>query len=267
MDLGYAGSCALVTGGSKGMGRAIAETLAAEGTRVAVLARGQDALDDTVAALLAGGSPDALGISTDMGDAGAISAALRAIGDRWGQLNVVVNTIGPYAGAFEELSDDDWFEAFNLGTMSAVRTIRAALPLLRAAEWARIVNLSAHSTRRQGPRLVNYTAAKAALTSVSKNLAKSLAAEGILVNTVSPGTFLTHTFKTSLRPFIERAGLDVEDPRDVMTWIADTYGHPCDLGRAGLPEEIASAVVYLASRRNTYCTGADLNVDGGSDFV
>ena len=152
------------------------------------------------------GSPDAFGLSVDLGDAAAIAAAFRAVGERWGELNCLVNTIGPHAGHFFELTDDDFFAHFNIGTMSAVRCIRAALPLLRKAAWARIVNVSAHSTKRQAPGLISYTAAKSALTSISKNLAKTLAPDNILVNTVSPGTFLSAAFTENLRPVLEPLG-------------------------------------------------------------
>ncbi len=266
MDLGLERAAAVVTGGSKGMGRATALCLAAERSCVCVLARGQKPLDETVAALQAAGSPDAFGLSVDLGKADAIERAFRTIGERWGQLNCLVNTIGPHAGHFFALTDEDFFEHFNIGTMSAVRCVRAALPWLRKAEWARIVNISAHSTKRQAPGLISYTAAKAALTSFSKNLAKTLAPENILVNTVSPGTFLSAAFTENLRPILEPKGIDPENPYAVNQWIADEYGSPADLGRAGLVEEIAAVIAFLVSRRNSYMTGANVNVDGGSDF-
>lgn len=267
MDLGYTGSKAVVTGGSKGMGLAIAETLATEGSSVAVMARGREALDAAVEKLRAAGAPDAVGVSVDMADAESISAGFAAIADRWGQLNTLVHTIGPGDGYFEEMDDAEWDAAFALGTMSGVRSIRAALPLLRAAEWARIVTLSAHSIQRQNPRIVAYTASKAALSSVTKNLSKSLAKDGILVNCVCPGTIVTASFTEVLSDILAADGLDANDPHDVMTWIDNNFHQPCDLGRAGLPEEIASITAYLASKRNGYVTGATVNVDGGSDFV
>ncbi|SPM36403.1 NAD(P)-dependent dehydrogenase, short-chain alcohol dehydrogenase family [Mycobacterium rhizamassiliense] len=267
MDLGFAGSTAVVTGGSKGMGLAIAETLAAEGASVAVLARGRAALDAAVEALLAAGAPDAVGISVDMADATSIADGFAAVAERWGRLNSLVHTIGPGDGYFEQMDDAQWDDAFALGTMSAVRSIRACLPLLRAADWARVVTLSAHSIQRQNPRIVAYTASKAALASITKNLSKSLAAEGILVNCVCPGTIVTASFTENLKDILAADGLDATDPRDVMTWIDNNFHQPCDLGRAGLPEEIASITAYLASRRNGYVTGATVNVDGGSDFV
>ena len=267
MDLGLAGATAVVTGGSKGMGLAIATTLAAEGARVAVMARGRAALDEAANALSAAGSPDAIGIRVDMSDAESIAAAFAEVEQRWGALNSLIHTVGPGDGYFEEMDDEQWHETFALGTMSGVRSIRAALPMLRAATWARIVTLSAHSIQRQNPRIVAYTASKAALSSVTKNLSKSLAKDGILVNCVCPGTIMTASFTEVLCDILAADGLDASDPTDVMTWIDNNFHQPCDLGRAGLPEEIASITAYLASKRNGYVTGATVNVDGGSDFV
>jgi 3-oxoacyl-[acyl-carrier protein] reductase len=267
MDLGFTGSKAVVTGGSKGMGLAIAQTLAAEGASVAVMARGKAALDETVEKLREAGAPDVVAISVDMSDAASITAGFAAVSERWGQLNSLVHTIGPGDGYFEEMDDAAWDATFTLGTMSGVRSIRAALPMLRAAAWARIVTLSAHSIQRQNPRIVAYTASKAALSSITKNLSKSLAKDGILVNCVCPGTIVTASFTEQLKDILAAEGLDATNPYDVMTWIDKYFHQPCDLGRAGLPEEIASITAYLVSRRNGYVTGATVNVDGGSDFV
>jgi 3-oxoacyl-[acyl-carrier protein] reductase len=267
MDLGFSGATAVVTGGTKGMGRAIAECLAREGARVAVLARSRPALDEAVAGLEGLGSPQSLGLQADVADGDSVLEAFATVEERWGSLNVLVNTVGPAAGRFEQLSDADWVTAFQLGTLGAVRCVRAALPLLRRAAWGRIVNLSAHSTQRQSEILPAYTASKAAVTSVSKNLARSLAPDGILVNTVSPGTIVTASFTEALRGVFEERGLDASDPHDVMRWIDEVFHQPADLGRAGLPEEVAVVVAFLASPRNGYVTGANVNVDGGSDFV
>lgn len=267
MDLGLAGAKAVVTGGSKGMGLAIAQTLASEGASVVVMARNRVALDAAVESLKSAGAPNAVGISVDMSDADSITAGFAEVSDRWGQFNSLVHTIGPGDGYFEEMDDADWDAAFTLGTMSGVRSIRAALPMLRAADWARIVTLSAHSIQRQNPRIVAYTASKAALSSVTKNLSKSLAKDGILVNCVCPGTIVTASFTENLKEILAADGLDASNPEHVMTWIDRNFHQPCDLGRAGLPEEVASLTTYLASRRNGYVTGATVNVDGGSDFI
>jgi NAD(P)-dependent dehydrogenase (short-subunit alcohol dehydrogenase family) len=268
MDLGLRGAAVVVTGGSSGMGRAAAECLADDGARVAVLARRKAELDDTVAALGRRGSPDPLGLAVDVTDAAAVEAAFAEVGARWGALNALVNTVGPGdTGTIDTLSDAGWARSLELGLMSAVRCTRAALPWLRKAEWARIVNVSAHSTKRQAPTLIGYTAAKSALTSMSKNLAKTLAREKILVNTVSPGTFLSGGVKSWLSGMAKQRGIDPDNLEDLNRIIAEDFGEPSDLGRAGLPDEIGAVIAFLASRRNSYMTGANVNVDGGSDFA
>src|SRR5262245_25928400 len=268
MDLGLRDATAVVTGGSSGMGRAAAECLADDGARVAVFARRRSELDETAAALRKRGSPDALGLAVDVTDGAAVEAAFAELGARWGALNILVNTVGPGdTGTIDTLGDDGWARSLELGLMSAVRTTRAALPWLRKAEWGRIVNVSAHSTKRQAPTLVAYTAAKSALTSLSKNLAKTLAKEGILVNTVSPGTFLSGGVKSWLQGMAKERGIDPNNLADLNRIISEDFHEPSDLGRAGLPEEIGAVIAFLASRRNSYMTGANVNVDGGSDFA
>jgi NAD(P)-dependent dehydrogenase (short-subunit alcohol dehydrogenase family) len=260
----------VVSGGSKGMGRAAASTFAAEGARVAVIARGRRALDETVAALREAGSPDALGLTADLTVRAEVDDAFAHIGDRWGACNVLVNAAGPVEVGikrFEDLDDDEWTATFDIGTLSAARCVRAALPLLRAAEWARIVNLSAHSTKRQSADLVAYTASKAALTSLTKNLSLSLAPDGILVNTVSPGSFLSEGMRAYLRSLPPERGVDPDDLADAMRVIAEDFGHPAHLPRAGDPSEIGAVIAFVGSRTNSYMTGANINVDGGSDFT
>jgi NAD(P)-dependent dehydrogenase (short-subunit alcohol dehydrogenase family) len=147
--------------------------------------------------------------------------------------------------------------------MGMVHCVRSALPMLRKAQWARIVNFSAHSTQRQSVILPAYTAAKAMVTSVSKNLSLSLAADEIMVNVVSPGSIVSE----SLAGWAESVGVDGSDPYAVMSAIDKHFGHPAHLPRAGLPQEIGPVVAFLASKRNSYMTGANINVDGGSDFT
>jgi NAD(P)-dependent dehydrogenase (short-subunit alcohol dehydrogenase family) len=251
------------------MGRAAAETIAAEGARVAVLARSKDALEETVDVLRELGAADTLALRADITDRAQVDAAFAVVGERWGSLNALVNATGPVevgVSGFDRLSDEEWGATFDIGTIGAVRCVRAALPLLRAADWARIVNVSAHSTRRQSPGIVAYTAAKAALTSLSKNLSVSLAAEGILVNTVSPGSFLSAGLKGYLRRLPPERGVDPDNLYDAMRVIAEDFGHPANLGRAADTKEIGPVIAFAASRVNSYMTGADINVDGGSDF-
>jgi 3-oxoacyl-[acyl-carrier protein] reductase len=219
MDLGLADARVLVVGGSRGMGRAAAETFAREGARVAVLARASAALDDTVATLPSCGSPESIELAADLKSLVEVNAAVDRLGERWDGLEVLVNAAGPVdvgIGAFEGLDDDEWRATFDIGVLSAVRTVRRALPLLRRGSFARIVNVSAHSTRRQSPDLVAYTAAKAALTSLTKNLSQALAPDGILVNTVSPGSFLSEGMQGYLRSLPPERGIDSKSLTDAM---------------------------------------------------
>jgi NAD(P)-dependent dehydrogenase (short-subunit alcohol dehydrogenase family) len=265
MDLGLANAATAVIGGSRGMGLAAARCLADDGARVAVVGRTPAALDSAVEDLTSRGSPDAVGIVADIGDGPAVAKVFTELGERWnGELNVLINTVGPGApGSFEALTDDQWRQSVEDGVMGMVRSVRSALPLLRKAQWARIVNFSAHSTQRQSVMLPAYTAAKAMLTSVSKNLSLLLAKDEILVNVVSPGSIATE----SLVGWATSVGVDGNDPYALMDAIAKHFGHPAHMPRAGLPDEIGPVVAFLASRRNSYMTGANINVDGGSDFT
>jgi 3-oxoacyl-[acyl-carrier protein] reductase len=265
MELGLANAAAVVVGGSRGMGLATARCLAEEGARVAVVGRTRASLDSAVTDLTGRGSPDALGLAADIGDGGEVDQVFAELGQRWnGELNVLINTVGPGApGSFEVLTDEQWRQAVEEGVMGMVRCVRAALPLLRNAQWARIVNFSAHSTQRQSVMLPAYTAAKSMLTSVSKNLSLLLAKDEILVNVVSPGSIASE----SLVGWANSVGVDGSDPYRLMDAIAEHFGHPAQMPRAGLPEEIGPVAAFLASRRNSYMTGANINVDGGSDFT
>lgn len=265
MDLGFAGATAVVVGGGRGMGLATARCLAEDGARVALVGRSAGVVEQAAAELTRCGSPDALGIVADTADAGRVDEVFAELGERWnGDLNVLVNTVGPSAGGtFEELADEQWRAAVDDGVMGMVHCVRSALPLLRRAQWARIVNFSAHSTQRQSIMLPAYTAAKAMVNSVSKNLSLLLAKDEILVNVVSPGSIASE----SLVGWAESVGVDGSDPYRLMQAIDEHFGHPAHLPRAGLPDEIGPVAAFLASRRNSYMTGANVNVDGGSDFI
>jgi 3-oxoacyl-[acyl-carrier protein] reductase len=264
MQLGFDGATAVVAGGTRGIGFATAMLLAGEGCRVGIVGRDKTRLDRAARALESAGSPQVLQLPADLTSAADVGAAFGVVQDQWGELNALVNAAGPTtAGRFEDLEDVDWSNAFEQGLMSAVRCVRWALPLLRAAGWGRIVNVTAMSLQHQSAGLVSYTASKGALLSVTKNLARTLAPHGILVNAVAPGPILTDW----ARPALAQAGIDPQDPVGAYRQLQDAHGLSADLGRLGLPGEVAAVIAFCASPNNGYMTGAHLNVDGGSDFV
>lgn len=265
MDLGFSGATAVIAGGTRGIGLATALCLAREGCRVGIIGRDSSRLTAAADAAKDAGSPETLVLPADLTSGDDVASVFGELERRWGGvLNVLVNAAGPAgAGRFEDLTDADWAGTFDQGVTSAVRCVRAALPLLRAAEWARIVNVTAMSVQHQSPGLVSYTAAKGAPLSVTKNLARSLAADGILVNAVAPGPILTDW----AIPVLAAAGVDANDPIAAFGVLARGHGMSVDLERLGLPEEVAAVIAFCASRSNGYMTGAHLNVDGGSDFL
>jgi NAD(P)-dependent dehydrogenase (short-subunit alcohol dehydrogenase family) len=271
MNLGLAGANVVISGGTKGMGLAAAKCFAEDGANVAVLARGKKELDDALGQLRDLGSPRPLAIQMDLVDPESVEQAFATIAEQWGgTVNTLVNAAGPRegsAGGIEDLTDVGWMGTFDMGTLAAVRCVRACLPLLRAAGWGRIVNLSAHSVKRQTPGLIAYTASKAALTSVSKNLSQTLAPEGILVNTVSPGSFLSPGLRGYLAALPPEREVDPDNLYDAMRVIDEDFGHPAYMHRAATPDEIGPVIAFVGSRVNSYMTGADINVDGGSDFA
>jgi NAD(P)-dependent dehydrogenase (short-subunit alcohol dehydrogenase family) len=264
VDLGFADATAVIAGGTRGIGLATAVCLAEQGARVGVIGRNEARLAEAATRLADAGSPEVLTLTADLSSAPDVEAVFATVGVRWGGLNVLVNAAGPMgAGRFEDLSDAQWAAAFDEGVLSAVRCVRAALPLLRAAEWARVVNVTAMSVQHQSAGLVSYTAAKSALLSVTKNLARSLAGDAILVNAVAPGPILTDW----ARPALASAGIATDDPVGAFGLLGHRHGMSVDLGRLGLPHEVAAVVAFCASPDNTYMTGTHLNVDGGSDFL
>ena len=243
MDLGFTNATAVVVGGGRGMGLAAARCIAEDGARIAVVARSRADLEAAVEDLSGRGSPEALGLVADASDTDAMTGVFDTLDERWGELNVLVNAVGPSVqGTVEALTDEDWHRAVDEGALGMVHCVRSALPLLRRAEWARIVNFSASSTQRQSTILPAYTAAKAMVTSVSKNLSLLLAPDEILVNVVSPGSVASE----SLVNWAGSVGVDGSDPYRLMDAITEHFGHPAHLPRAGLPEEIGPVVAFLA---------------------
>jgi 3-oxoacyl-[acyl-carrier protein] reductase len=158
VDFGLAGATAVIAGGTRGIGLATAVCLAGEGCRVGVIGRDGARVEEAARAVEAAGSPEVLRLAADLAWVTDVDSVFDEVRARWGVLNVLINAAGPGgAGRFEDLDDARWSAALDQGVMSAVRCVRSALPLLRVAEWARIVNVTAMSVQHQSPALVSYT--------------------------------------------------------------------------------------------------------------
>lgn len=245
MDLGLAGRRALVTGGTKGIGRASAELLAEEGAAVAICARDAGEVEETVAALRARGVP-ATGRALDVADADALRAWVGDAGRELGGLDAVVANVSALAVAADEAA---WRAGFEVDMMHSVRTVEAAMPFLEASGAGSIVLVSSVSGREIDFAAGPYGAFKAALIHYAQGLAHRLAPKGIRANTVSPGN--------TYFPGGVWAGIERDNPALYASALALN-----PTGRMGTPQEVARGVVFLASPAASFVSGTNLVVDG-----
>ncbi len=259
MDLGLRDRAAIVTGASRGIGRRIALGLAAEGCRVLLCARDASALGAVVAEVGDAGGV-AVAMPADVTSPGAADAIVAECQRAFGRLDVLVNNAGGAAPkALESLTADDWQAGLELNFLSAARLSVACAPVMRAAGWGRIVHVASISGREPDPLFAPYSAAKAALLNLSTALSRAFAADGVLSTCVVPGVTLTELVEANALSSAERAGTTVDD---VMARMLAKHGVAA--GRFGRAEEVAAAVVFLASEQASWITGATLEVDGGT---
>ena len=254
MDLGLSGRIAIVTGASRGIGLAVVHGLVAEGVRVTAGARKSSAeLDDLAAA----GTVRV--VEVDLAEPGGPARLVAAAGDR---IDILVNNVGAAParpGGFGEITDEDWQTSLALNLMAAVRTTRAALPVMVAAGKGAIVNISSANAFLPDPAVMDYSAAKAALANFSKSLSKEVGPHGIRVNTISPGPVATDLWlgDHGVAATVSRAtGARAQD-------VQSQAAQQMVTGRFTRPEEVADLVVILASDRTANVTGADITIDGG----
>ena len=263
MDLGLRDRVALVTGASRGIGAAIAERLHGEGCRLALLARDQTHLDTLANRMTGSHAPEVFVRSCDVTSADQCASAVAETLQRFGRVDIAVNNAGgaDSFSPFHELTDDQFRKTWELNVLSAVRIIRAVLPGMRAHKWGRIINISSESAVQPDPIGADYNSAKGALNTLTKTLSKAYAADGILVNTVSPAFTLTPL----LRAFIQRTATDQSITFDeAQAAMLKNFRPHIEVRRPGKPEEVAAVVAFLASELASFVNGADLRVDGGS---
>lgn len=240
MDLGLKGKVAFVAAASKGMGKACALGLAAEGARVAMCARGEAALKEAAT-------------EVERKTGAEVPGPPRA----WGGIDVLVaNVGGPPPGPFEKMTDAQWMQAFEQVHLSTVRLIRDVLPGMKAKRWGRILAIQSTSVKQPVDGLVLSNGIRPGVAGLFKTLAVDLAKDGITVNLVLPGRIMTDRFVSHQQERAEASGRTLE-----AQIAASSSDIP--MGRVGTPEEFASMVVFLASVRASYITGTTVQVDGG----
>jgi 3-oxoacyl-[acyl-carrier protein] reductase len=253
MDLGLRNKVALVTAASKGMGKASAMGLAAEGARVAMCARTAADLETAAAEVRAKTGAEVFAMPADVTRADQVTALVEKVTERLGGVDILVaNSGGPPRGQFEEMTDEQWMAAVDISLMSTVRLIRAVLPSMKARRWGRILTIQSSSVKQPIPELLLSNSVRPGVAGLMKTLASQLGGYNILVNTVCPGKIMTDRFMGGLGP----SGLSREK-------YLEATSAEIPLGRIGTPEEFANVVVFLASERASYLTGVTLQVDGG----
>jgi 3-oxoacyl-[acyl-carrier protein] reductase len=256
LDLGLADRVCLVTGSTGGIGLSTARMLAEQGAHVAVTGRDADRVERARAQ-----SGASLGIVADLGEAGAPEKLVQETVDALGAVDCLVNNVGlAYQAGFEELTDAQWEEMWQLNVMSYVRALRAVLPPMRERGRGAIVNVSSSAGKRPSTGMPNYSVTKAAVLSLSRLIADLYARDGIRCNAVTPGPTATDAWLADGGLADQQAARSGKTREEVLEAVG--AGRP--LGRLAEPDEIAAVIVFLCSDRASYVTGSAWSADGGT---
>jgi NAD(P)-dependent dehydrogenase (short-subunit alcohol dehydrogenase family) len=258
MDLGIKGRLALVTGSTMGIGRAIAESLAAEGARVIANGRNEAAVKETVAALSRHGI--AHGVAADLSTVAGARKVLDAVAGI-GPVDILVNNVGYFeVKEFADISDRDWLDMFELNVMSGVRLSRALLPGMLERNWGRVVFISSEQSARPNPSMLHYAMSKTAQVSIARGLAELTRGTGVTVNSA----LVAPTWSEGVEAFLGKVAPGLGKSVDEMrTAYFETTGADSLLQRWATAQEIASQVAFLCSERASAINGAAQRVDGG----
>ena len=257
MDLGLKDKIALVAAASRGLGRAIAESLAAEGASVVICARNGEELERTKASIEAKSGAPVHAIVADLSDRAQIARLASETLGAHGRVDVLVtNAGGPPSGVFEMHDWEAWERAVNLTLRSAVELTRAFLPGMRERKWGRIINVTSIAVKQPVDNLILSNSVRSAVTGFARTLANEVATDGVTVNNMLPGYTRTERVEQLAEATAKKEGLA---PRDIVA----RFESQIPMRRLGEPEEFAALAAFLASQQAGYITGQSIAVDGG----
>ena len=258
MDLGLKDKVVAVMASSKGLGKATAMEFAKEGAIVFISSRSEDKLRETAEEIKQQSQNDQVFFkSCDMTDEKDIADFFAFVADKAGRVDVLINnTGGPKAGGFDGVTDEDWHKAFDQNLLSYIRASRAVLPYMKEQQFGRIVNVSSSSTKEVLDGLILSNTFRAGMVGFAKTLAREVAGDNIMVNTVGPGKIATDRVAELNQIAADKQNLTVDQ-------VVENTEKQIPRGRMGEPEEFAKILVFLASSANSYMTGQSLIVDGG----
>jgi 3-oxoacyl-[acyl-carrier protein] reductase len=257
MDLGLKNKVALVAAASRGLGRAVAQELAAEGASLLLCARDARTLTETAAAIAASSKAHVLAVPADVTSVDDIKRVVAAGQDRFGGIDILItNAGGPPAGSFEQLTREQWEAATRLTLFSAIELTREVLPGMREKKWGRILNITSIAVKQPVENLMLSNSMRAGLTGFARTLANEVAAAGITVNNILPGYTRTERLEELARMMAEKQGISAADFRG-------KWEKEIPMGRLAEPREFAALAAFLVSERASYITGTSIPVDGG----
>ncbi len=258
MDLGLKGRVAIVAAASQGLGKAVAMGLAWEGARLAICARSEDALRAT-AAEISSAVPGAevLALPVDVRDYQQVRHLVDETEKRFGKIDIcVANAGGPPSKPFRDTTIDDWKAGVDLNLMSTLHFAREVLPRMEKQRWGRLITITSVSVKQPIDGLILSNAVRAAVVGLVKSLSNEYARHNVLINNVCPGYTRTDRLTSLSQKLAAAEGTSPEK-------IQERWSNQVPMGRLGEPEEFANLVVFLASERASYITGASIAVDGG----
>jgi NAD(P)-dependent dehydrogenase (short-subunit alcohol dehydrogenase family) len=258
MDLGLANKVAVVTGGTKGIGRATVEWLAREGAQVAFCARTDNDLSRVADEIAKATGRQPFAMPCDVTDDEQVNRFFAAVLERFGTVHILVNNAGrAQPGRFDALTWQHWQDDLNVKLYAHIRCIKAVLPAMRAQRWGRIINMNSILGKQPSAATICTSTWRAACIAFTKALADELAPYGITVNSINLGTIVSDQLERRRQREAPHLSLD-----EFADKVAKEMGIP--MGRLGRPEEVAALVCFLASEHAGYITGATINIDGGA---